>query len=130
MILGLVGNQLYENRLDIKKLIWNLKNNVNDIKIVTISTNYNIQKYAKKYCIEFGVDYGECTPYHMNWNNYTIEDSYLYNKPYSPKWFFVNNKKFIEYCDYFIFFGEISTKEDINLIKKIKKTEKYIKNIR
>ena len=131
MILGIVGTKLYENKLNIKTLLWTLKNKFNnDIYIITRGVNTSTDKYVKKYCIEFEIKYGECLPYHKNWNNYSIQESFLYNKPYLPKWFFVNNKKFIDYCDTFVSFGKITEKTDIDLIDKIKKIDKIVKNIR
>lgn len=114
--------------MNIKNLIWKLKNKINNLEVVTTGIN-NTDKYVKKFCLEFNVKYGEILPYYKKWNNYCIKESFLYDKEYSPKWFFVNNKNFVEYCDAFVFLGNISDKADFNIIKEMKKSEKIIKNI-
>jgi len=121
---------MFERKVDIKRLLWDLKNKFGDkLKIVTCSIGTNVEVYVKKYSLEFNIEYNEFVPYHKNWNNYSIEPAFLYNKPYSPRWFFANNKRFVDYCDAFVYFGKIESTSNIKIINNIKKINKIVKNI-
>lgn len=131
MKIGVIGNINYYNKFKIRDFLWSLKQKKQNVSVITCGSDSSIDKFVKKYCIEFNIKYEDSTPYHKHWNNYTIEPKYLYEKAYSPKWYFVNNNNFVNYCDAFVFFGKIDdNNNNKNILEGIKKQNKILKNIK
>ena len=127
---GIVGSRKYENRKKIKEFIFKLKTDKGaDTIIVSGGCKTGADRYAKKYALEFGLQYQEFPPFHETWNIYCPKDKKDYGKPYNVKNFFARNKIIAAYSDYVVAFiprgvespGSMST---INYAKKFGK--KYL----
>jgi hypothetical protein len=86
----ITGSKNYNNKMQIKEFLFKFKKNFNNLnndnyKIASLSNNLGADKYIKKYCIEFGLNYGEFNPYHEQHKLYSIMPKYLFNKNYHYK---------------------------------------------
>ena len=127
---GIVGSRKYENRRKIKEFIFKLKNEKGtDTIVVSGGCKTGADKYAKKYALEFGLDYEEYPPAHQQHTLYCVLPRNHYNKIYHPSNFHMRNKSIAKSSDYIIGFipygveakGTMST---LNYAKKFDK--KYI----
>lgn len=83
----------------------------------------------KKYCVEFGVNYVEARPNHMEWSTYCIEPPYMYSKYYKPNNYYIRNTKLINYSDVIILYVTKDDTSDVmkDIIKRCNKKGKKIK---
>ena len=89
MKVGIVGARIYENRKKIKDFIFKLKNEKGDgLVIVSGGCKDGADKYAKKYALEFGVQYEEYPPFHEVHNLYCPLPEHRYNQPFNMRNFF------------------------------------------
>ena len=74
---GIVGSRKYENRKKIKDFIFKLKNEKgSDTIIVSGGCPTGADRYAKKYALEFDVNYSEFPPKHYQYNQHCVLESY------------------------------------------------------
>ena len=60
MRVALIGSTDYENRGEIKELVWNLKQKVgDDLIIVTRGNKDGVEKWVRKFSLEMGIKYIE-----------------------------------------------------------------------
>jgi hypothetical protein len=128
MKIGITGSPRWENKFKIKNSIFDLKNRFNsDLLIVTRGNIDGVDIIAKSVCMQLGIEYKEVLAMHQSWNNHCADIKLAYNKPYKVQNFFVQNKMFVEYCEYFLIYWNdadnvVSTQTD--LLKKIIKSNK------
>ena len=71
---GIVGSRLYENKLKIKEFVFKLKQKFDGenkrVIVVSGGCKDGADKYAKKYALEFGLDYEEYPPAHQQHSMY------------------------------------------------------------
>ncbi len=100
MRIGIIGSKEYENRKKIKDTVFRLINKFgDDLTIVSGGCKDGADKYAKKYALELGCKYIEFNPSHTVHNLYSACSENFYNKPYTPKNFFVRNTMLAKYVD-------------------------------
>tara|TARA_Y100001963_G_scaffold68987_1_gene96114 strand:+ start:1046 stop:1447 length:402 start_codon:yes stop_codon:yes gene_type:complete len=101
MKVAIVGSRKYENRRRIKDFIFMLKEKYKDgLTIVSGGCKTGADRYAKKYALEFDVNYIEYPPFHQVHNLYCVLPESRYGKPYSVRNFFVRNKIIAKSSDY------------------------------
>jgi predicted Rossmann fold nucleotide-binding protein DprA/Smf involved in DNA uptake len=97
---AIVGSRKYISKNKIKEFIFKLKEKYgDDVSIVSGGCRYGADKYAKKYALEFGIEYIEYPPIHETHNVYCPEPSYLYGKKYAVWNFFKRNKQIAKFSD-------------------------------
>jgi predicted Rossmann fold nucleotide-binding protein DprA/Smf involved in DNA uptake len=105
MRIGIVGSRIYENKKKIKDFIFKLKQERGgDVIVVSGGCPDGADKYAKKYALEFGLQYEEYPPFHAPHNLYCVLPKSVYGKQYSVKYFFVRNKQIAKASDYVVGF--------------------------
>ena len=93
MKIGIVCSRRYENKKKIKDFIFKLKQeHGTDTIIVSGGCKDGADRYAKKYALELGLQYGEYPPFHEVHNMYCTIPASRYSKPYSVMNFFARNK--------------------------------------
>ena len=132
MKIAIVGSRKYEKKRSIKDFIFRIKEKYGDtITIVSGGCKDGADRYAKKYAIEFGLQYEEYPPAHFPHNLYCVLPENRYGKEYSIKHFFVRNKIIANVSDMVIAFipeGKKS-KGSLDTIKQAKKQGKKVKII-
>ena len=132
MKIAIVGSRKYEKKRSIKDFIFRIKEKYGDtITIVSGGCKDGADRYAKKYAIEFGLQYEEYHPAHHAHNLYCVLPENRYGKEYSIKHFFVRNKIIANVSDMVIAFipeGKKS-KGSLDTIKQAKKQGKKVKII-
>ena len=101
------------------------------ITIVSGGCKDGADRYAKKYAIEFGLQYEEYPPAHHAHNLYCVLPENRYGKEYNIKHFFVRNKIIANVSDMVIAFipeGKKS-KGSLDTIRQAKKQGKKVKII-
>lgn len=105
---GIVGSRVYENKLKIKEFVFKLKNKFDgqDSRVIVVSGGCKdgADRYAKKYALEFGLDYEEYPPQHQQHTLYCVLPPSHYNKIYHPSNFHMRNKAIARSSDYIIGF--------------------------
>ena len=100
MRIGIIGSREYENRKKIKDTVFRLISKFGDeLTVVSGGCKDGADKYAKKYALELGCKYIEFNPAHTVYNLYSACSENFYNKPYTPKNFFVRNTMLAKYVD-------------------------------
>lgn len=124
---GIIGSELYENKLKIKDIIFKLKQkHGDDIEIVSRGNQNGAEKYVRKYAIELGLKYKEFNPAHTVCNLYSAFSENFYGKPYTPFNYRLRDKIFSKYIDVcFCLFNETEVPKSlttcINNLEKNKK---------
>ena len=105
---GIVGSRLYENKKKIKEFVFKLKNKFQGegkrVIVISGGCKDGADKYAKKYALEFGLDYEEYPPAHQQHTLYCVLPRNHYNKIYHPSNFHMRNKSIAKSSDYIIGF--------------------------
>ena len=110
MKIGIVGSRKYQNATKVRKVIYELKNRMgDDLVIVSGGQPAGADGYAKKYALEFAVEYVEFPPVHYNYNQYCIKEAHHYGKEYRPYNFFQRNSEIAEYSDLILAFIPANT---------------------
>ena len=106
MKIAIVGSRKYENKKKIKDFIFELKNKYgsDEVTIVSGGCKTGADRYAKKYALEFELQYEEYPPSHEVHNLYCVLPEACYSKPYNVKYFFARNKQIADVCDYIVGF--------------------------
>ena len=131
--IGIVGSRRYTNKKKIKDVIYDLKIGYADcVEIVSGGQRDGADGYAKKFALEFDLDYVEFPPAHYSWNMHCKLPATKYNKPYYVTNYFKRNKQIAEYSDIIVAFipDGVESKGTMNTIQHAKKEKKLIKIIR
>ena len=127
MKIGIVGSRKYESKRKIKDFIFRIKEKYGeDITIVSGGCKDGADKYAKKYAIEFGLQYEEYPPAHHPHNLYCVLPESRYNKDFSMRNFFVRNKIIASVSDFIVAFipNGVEAKGTISTLEYAKKLDK------
>ena len=131
--IGIVGSRKYTNKKKIKDVIYDLKIGYADcVEIVSGGQRDGADGYAKKFALEFDLDYIEFPPAHYNWNMHCKLPATEYNKQYFVTNYFKRNKQIAEYSDIIVAFipEGIESRGTMNTIEYAKKEKKLIQIIR
>jgi hypothetical protein len=128
--IAIIGSRSYTNKRKIKQFVWELKQKFSDrLVIVSGGAKDGADKYAKRFALDFDVNYSEFPAYHEPHNIHCVKESFRYNKQYNVGHYHRRNKDLVEYSDKVVAFclnGEISngTASALKYAHKIEK--KYI----
>ena len=130
MRVALIGSPKYENRGEIKELIWNLKQKFGeDLILVTRGNKDGIEKWVRKFGLEMGVKYIEYNPAHTPMSLYSGMTKDYYEKPYHPTQPLHQYDCIARNADKIVYFGEIKRNE-FNHFKRVLvrngKTAKFV----
>ena len=102
---GIVGARKYTNKRKIKEFVYKLKEQFGEnVEIVSGGQPKGADGYAKKFALEFDMNYVEFPPAHYQYNQHCILDRDNYGKRYHVVNFFDRNKQIAEYSDYIVAF--------------------------
>ena len=102
---AIIGSREYTNKRKIQEFIFKLKEKYNgEIVIVSGRAKYGADKYAKRYALDFGLEYHEFPPYHEPYNMHCVLERFFYGKPYNVGNYHSRNKKLVEHSDMVIAF--------------------------
>lgn len=102
---AIIGSREYTNKRKIQEFIFKLKEKYNgEVIIVSGGAKYGADKYAKRYALDFGLEYHEFPPYHEPHNMHCVLERFFYGKPYNVGNYHSRNKKLVEHSDMVIAF--------------------------
>ena len=112
MRIALIGSPKYENRAEIKDLVWNLKQKFGDeLILITRGNKDGIEKWVRKFALEMGVKYIEYNPASSPMSLYSGMERDYYEKPYHPTQPLHQYDCIVHNSDKIVYFGEITRKE-------------------
>ena len=126
MKIAIIGSRTYTNKTQIKNFMFRLKMEHRGMEIVSGGCKDGADKYAKRFALEFGLDYSEFPPQHQTHNQHCVMEAYNYGKPYNVGYYHKRNKDLVKYSDKVVAFckeGEITngTRSALEYCKKINK---------
>ena len=130
---GIVGSRKYTNKKKVKDLIFELKQKPDtDVEIVSGGQRDGADGFAKKFALEFDMNYVEFPPSHYNWNMHCKLPATEYNTQYYVTNYFKRNKQLAEYSDIIVAFipDGVESRGTMNTIEHAKKQKKLIQIIR
>ena len=131
--IGIVGSRSSCNKKKIKDLIFQIKENHGDeVEIVSGGQRDGADGFAKKFALEFDMNYVEFPPSHYNWNMHCKLPATEYNTQYYVTNYFKRNKQLAEYSDIIVAFipDGVESRGTMNTIEHAKKQKKLIQIIR
>ena len=131
--IGIVGSRSYTNKKKIKDLIFQIKEKHGDeVEIVSGGQRDGADGFAKKFALEFDMNYVEFPPSHYNWNMHCKLPATEYNTQYYVTNYFKRNKQLAEYSDIIVAFipDGVESRGTMNTIEHAKKQKKLIQIIR
>ena len=129
MKVALIGSRDYANIRRIKDTLFQLKQRFgSNLIVISGGAKYGADKYARKYALEFGIQYKEFNPAHTTKNLYSAMSDDYYGKPYHVSQFHHRNMLIARDCDVMIaFIGNNDTSNgSMSAIKKAKKLNKSV----
>jgi predicted Rossmann fold nucleotide-binding protein DprA/Smf involved in DNA uptake len=126
---GIVGARKYTNKLKVKEFVYNLKEKFGDgVEVVSGGQSEGADGYAKKFALEFDMNYVEFPPKHYTYNQHCISDRDNYGKPYRVTNYFDRNKEIAEYSDYIVAFipKDYTSNGTLNTIAHAEKLNKKV----
>ena len=130
--IGIVGSRTYTNKQKIKDLIFEIKEKYgNDVEIVSGGQKNGADGLAKKFALEFDVDYVEFPPAHYSHNMHCKLSPKHYNRPYYVTNYFKRNKQIAEYSNIIVAFipDGVESKGTMNTVSHAKELKKLVKII-
>ena len=98
--IAIIGSRGYTNKRKIKEFIFKLKEQVGGkLEIVSGGAKEGADKYAKRFALDFDVNYSEFPAYHEPHNIHCVLESFRYGKQYNVGHYHRRNKDLIEYSD-------------------------------
>ena len=98
--IAIIGSRGYTNKRKIKEFIFKLKEQVGEkLEIVSGGAKEGADKYAKRFALDFDVNYSEFPAYHEPHNIHCVLESFRYGKQYNVGHYHRRNKDLIEYSD-------------------------------
>jgi len=129
MKVAIIGSRKYENVRKIKDLLTDLKRRFGDeLVIISGGCKDGADKYARKYALEFGIQYKEFNPAHTPRNLYSAMSEDYYGKPYHVSQFHHRNLLIARTCDVMIALIPIGEKAD-GSESAIKSAKRFKKNV-
>tara|TARA_A100001201_G_scaffold129531_1_gene114959 strand:+ start:228 stop:638 length:411 start_codon:yes stop_codon:yes gene_type:complete len=102
---AIIGSREFTNKRKIQEFVFKLKEKYKgEVIIVSGGAKYGADKYAKRFALDFDLDYHEFPPFHESHNMHCVLDKFYYGKPYNVGNYHGRNKKLVEYSDMVIAF--------------------------
>ena len=130
--IGIVGSRSYTNKKKIKDLLHEIKEKYGDeVEIVSGGQKDGADGYAKKFTLEFDMEYIEFPPAHYSWNMHCKLPATKYSKPYYVTNYFKRNKQIAEYSDIIVAFipDGVESKGTMNTVSHARELKKLVKII-
>ena len=130
--IGVVGSRGYTNKQKVKELIFEIKTKYgNEVEIVSGGQKLGADGYAKKFALEFDLDYVEFPPAHYSHNIHCKLSAKHYNKPYYVSNFFKRNKQIAEYSNIIVAFVQegVESRGTMDTVGHAEKLKKMVKII-
>ena len=129
---AIIGSREYTNKIKVQEFVHQLKLKFKDnVTIISGGAKYGADKYAKRFALDFELDYKEFPPYHEPHNMYCVLDSFHYNRPYNVGNYHSRNKKLVEYSDMIVAFVPMNvtngTKSALKYAEELEKNFVIIK---
>ena len=127
--IGVVGSRVYTDRKKVKDLIFEIKTKYDDeVEIVSGGQKEGVDGFAKKFALEFDMNYVEFPPSHYSHNMHCKLPATQYNKPYYISNYFMRNKQIAEYCDVMVAFlpKDVVSKGTESALHEATKREKKV----
>ena len=132
MRVAIVGSRQYTNKRKIQEFVYKLKEKWGDeLEVVSGGQRDGADGYAKKYSLEFGVNYSEFPPKHYQYNQHCVLESYNYGRKYATWHYHHRNKQIAEYCDIIIGFmpKDQDSRGTLHTLGEAQKQKKLVKII-
>ena len=129
MKVAIIGSRHYENVRKIKDALFQLKQRFGeDLIVISGGAQYGADKFARKYALEFGINYQEFNPAHTPKNLYSAMSDNYYDKPYHVSQFHHRNMLIARACDVMMAFipNGADSGGSMSAIKKAKKLNKPV----
>ena len=130
--IGIVGSRGYTNKQKVKDLIFEIKQKYGEeVEIVSGGQKLGADGFAKKFALEFDLDYVEFPPAHYSHNIHCKLSAKHYSKPYYVSNFFKRNKQIAEYSNILVAFVQegIESRGTMNTVSHAEKLKKMVKII-
>ena len=130
--IGIVGSREYTDNRKIKDLIFDIKNKYGDeVEIVSGGQRDGADGYAKKYALQFNMDYVEFPPSHYSHNMHCKLPASNYNKSDYVSNYFKRNKQIAEYSNIIVAFMPegVESRGTMDTIRHAEKLKKLVKII-
>jgi hypothetical protein len=130
--IGIVGSRTYTNKQKIKDLIFEIKEKYGkEVEIVSGGQSKGADGLAKKFALEFDMDYVEFPPVHYSHNMHCKLPATEYNKPYYVTNYFKRNKQIAEYSNIIVAFipDGVESKGTMNTVSHARELKKLVKII-
>jgi hypothetical protein len=129
MKVAIIGSREYANVRKIKDTLFKLKQKFGETLIIISGGAKNgADLYARKYALEFGIQYREFNPAHTIKNLYSAMSDLYYEKPYHVSQFHHRNMLIARDCDVMIAFiaTGASSNGSMSAVKQAKKLNKPV----
>jgi hypothetical protein len=127
MKVALIGDEKYENRGEIKELIFKLKQKFGDtLTIVSRGSKNGIEKWVRKFCMELSIDYVEYNLASTPMNLYSGMSEEYYDKPYHPTQKLHQYDLISQNADKIMYFGQIDVKDWKHFEKRVYWNDKKV----
>ena len=129
MKVAIIGSRYYENTRKIKDALFQLKQKFkDDLIIISGGAQHGADKFARKYALEFGIEYQEYNPAHTTKNLYSAMSDNYYEKPYHVSQFHHRNMLIAKACDVMMAFipSGNNANGSMSAIKNAKKLNKPV----
>ena len=125
----MVGSRNYTDKRKIKDVLFQIKEQHENVEIVSGGQKLGADGIVKKYALEFDMNYVEFPPSHYQHNMHCKLPAKSFNKPYYISNYFKRNKQIAERCDRMVAFvtgGKITngTEHVLGCAKRLEK--KYV----
>ena len=132
MRVAIVGSRKYTNKRRIQEFVFKLKQKYGEeLEIVSGGQKDGADGYAKKYALEFDINYSEFPPSHYSHNMHCIRPRGEYSKPYYISNYFKRNKQIAEYSNIIVAFipDGVESRGTMDTVGHAEKLKKMIKII-
>jgi len=128
LYIGITGSERYERKTEIKDVIFQIKKSFgNKCVIVSKGSLNGADKYIRKSCLEFELEYEEFSPSHLTKTLYSVLPDSYYGKPFSGRDAYQRNRFLLNRVDRLIIFRFEDDQVMIDLEKIANKKNKKIK---
>ena len=129
--IGLVGSRNYTDKRKIKDVLFQIKEQHENVEIVSGGQKLGADGIVKKYALEFDMNYVEFPPSHYQHNMHCKLPAKSFNKPYYISNYFKRNKQIAEYSNIIVAFipdgvESRGTMDTVGHAEKLKKLVKII----